>query len=386
VIARRKARSAALICAATSACQILPVMTRTSAFPIDPDTGCIFSQNVNYNFTEEWAQYSWTSSEMVHVSDGFDDWEETKDYDNDPLIGIYNGNPPIPYSTFNTYWSPNVDDESFADANCGYRRIRFNVDEKTYFASHTEELEDVAGHEFGHIVALDHTGDDESIVEFDNPNEPAIEPLMATCRAGLYSQDFSADDEAALFHVRTTLAPQAVTPNMGFERALGLLHWYSPNGGTLGTTTSNPKDGVRAAYFRATSSSQSFITEARVSNQKTHEFDIRAAIRGTDGGNAIFQLKLQGITYPSPLTCGSGYQIGNHNQNSPSVADAYQSCGSTMKHAPTNTWQAHEFETACNPNDSYLAVDLKVEVAISSADYGDGIYIYFDNVRARDLG
>jgi len=238
------------------------------------------------------------------------------------------------------------------------------------------EMEHWARHEMGHLLGLEHTGDDDS---FGGPAE-----TMATCTSSATTgTSASQDDYGNITHKKGDLEPEIIHANAGFEQ--GTSFWGTSQVSSFYTTTSNPQDGLDAARFKPSAAGGYIYQTMNYAAAGEKSIDARTNHRKTSSaetsGTVTLEILVRQVTYADNPQCS--YPTGK-NQNVRSSVGSWTVVRQEAA-TPTTSWAILTEATLYTINAGWHAADIRVRVK-STVQFSLGNYaeLGIDTTRARD--
>lgn len=239
----------------------------------------------------------------------------------------------------------------------------------------------ILGHEFGHVLGLNHTG---FLDSFGSVGERA---LLTTCYNTAQEgavRTFAQDDGGGLTQKHSAVSPTAVHLNWGFEQST--YPWGELNGG-LSLSSTEKFGGQWGGIYQPTASSNLLYQTMNYAAYGTRSIDAVGGFRRrlpSDTGGFALVIYGRPITYPANTTTCS-WPTGK-NQNTRTYGD-YVTLAQATYTPPAGdlTWHSVYLPLTALPTaDAY---DLKVAIK-SYVVSGSGALasVGVDNLRVRDRG
>lgn len=261
--------------------------------------GCYSSLHYDLQGDPEFDRPNYTSN----IVGGFTAWKLQVDrYSGADGFSVQAGSSPdVSWTDFGGWIN---DSMKLGEANCFWGTIKFNdhPDAIALFDSNILKLRGTAAHEGGHILALDHAGDDDS--------HDGQKATMATCTDSSAKGSLEQDDEAAV-QARTDASGVyvSVTANSSFEEASGWQYWGKQSVSSSGIYSGGVDSTPYYASFKGSSSSTAVYSTTRLMNARTIDWiKGRANYRKSyvyDYGHVLVVMKWRNVNYVNGETCGS---------------------------------------------------------------------------------
>lgn len=222
------------------------------------------ARNVGFHLADAGG---WSGPEQAFIRGGSSDWSTVRDYDARPLVTLTEGGG---IKVYPNDAGPNI----YGSASCepdvpGLGRDAMWVSSNPTFADDEAFYRNVARHEMGHMLGLEHSGNRDSEV-LDRRV-----PTMATCIASgteeFRQKSLSQDDAEYLTHVHSDLGRTGISPqapfhaNVGFEQ--GLSYW-GHQGGAIDLRPVGGATGPAYIGFRADTANDYVYQTATVRSGK----------------------------------------------------------------------------------------------------------------------
>lgn len=251
-------------------------------------------------------------------------------------------------------------------------------------------LRAVAGHEYGHILGLEHVG--------MGVSHDGEQPLMTTCTSDEVQRNsrYSQEDEAHLTRLREDLSPRGIAANASFER--GLTYWglAAQDGATppsfVEGTTNGGSDGLAFARFRPQRGGDHIFQTVLLSHNNSIEnvgarFNVRQdpaarSLYGSTSGDVRMDFLTRNADYSGSTTCEYKSDEDENNLTRSSTAFTLQ----VSKTAAAGTGWSIQDSGSIYLSTLHDAVDLRVRLFSNvKTPAGALTWVNFDNTRPRAL-
>ncbi|NCG24073.1 MAG: hypothetical protein GWP47_08095 [Actinobacteria bacterium] len=242
-----------------------------------------------------------------------------------------------------------------------------------------DDFRAVLQHEFGHVMEMEHTGDDDT---FDGRT-----PIMSTCVSSFETggvRTISQDDTQNLQHQTGILTPQTMTANLGFNRGTS---YFAKSGSTQWFVDSSVRLQWRpntnpSGYFYQTTAAARATAES--GNQSYRARINWARVAWGNPGTVYVRLYARPVTY-GDQTASCAYESGWDQNSLRTPGPWYYKAGASAFSSGAPTSLATQDTLAATMTSQF--VDLQIRVTHSIKWYsGVSQYVAFDNVRVRCAG
>lgn len=194
-------------------------------------------------------------------------------------------------------------------------------------------MEDVARHEFGHLLGLMHVGQEDS--------HDDAEATMVTCLAfGDQDREFAQDDEQSLLHKQEGAYPNPITANRGFET--GTKAEWKKSGGTWWIHSTGNQSGDHHLRWTPGSTSHNIYQTTAFDTGFTHDVGGAAYLKKFltaatgDISIEVYSRKVEYASYTNQCTGGNPWVSGTFQNDRTSEKAWVQE--DTKDYTPTTSW------------------------------------------------
>lgn len=347
------------------AAALLPTVPAV-AFPNDVMAGCHWYRNIDeFRFVG-----TWPSSARTAVRTGILQWNGALDYTGQPLVTVREDSVPAPTEVSRADMGPGI----LGRANCVFNTVQ--ISSRSEYQS-SALLTTIGRHEFGHILALHHTGKSDSF-NGDNP------PTMATC---LTLDEFesatnkSQDDIGSLTFSHSHIEDSPMMANFGLEQGFS---YFGKTAGTVTYLTADGATGPGHVRFKPTNPGTDYVYQTMawadapskrlvgVINHKTNTL--------TDDGTVKVELWARSVTYGTSSSCDLANWPNGKNMNERTAGSFIRRRTATMGESPV--WVIHRTSDWVSLSSGDHDVQVRAFADMKTAS-GSATSIRFDNVRTQ---
>lgn len=279
---------------AAAAVVMLPAAP-ASAFSNDVSEACELSHSLNFRFVG-----TWPTAAHDAVKDGLNDWNTILDYNGQTLVEAHeNSSDAFAVQIVRA----DLGVGKYGSTNCGLRRIQL-----TNRPEYETLLRQAARHEIGHMIAMRHTGNDDSMNN-DNP------PSMSTCDH-FENHILSQDDYGQLTFGKTRLGHSALTANPGFEQGTSFWGVTSGSNSYLTSGGATGPGNIRYTGSGAVYQSMRWADAPGKHVRSTINAERNASL---DHGSVRVQLYARSVTYAAAVAGDCDYTDGRNWNKTTSI-------------------------------------------------------------------
>jgi hypothetical protein len=345
------------------------------AFPLDTNECGVGTglQQFQYSLSSDWNHAAPEGGTYRTATyDGIREWNGVDDHDGSALVHLVE-NPTAPAGTaIFLDWSTFGAGTLAVSCNGGPITYFNDLFVNGLFATNPHLIRQVARHEYGHWLALDHTGQLDAV-----PFDRSVQATMIPASDG--TEVLSGDDAGQLMSIWSSNTERRANPNFGFSQN---SHYWLKSAATSWKFIGTGGSPGEYAIVQATGSDY-MAQDINVAPKAGHDFDATPAghfklTTPGDSGVVVVDVLKREVTYGGP---DSRFQSG-HNQNTRPAVGSWISCGG-MKVSPTNSW-AYYSGTACSVSGWEGAdVHLRLLPAGILDSGGNSTYLSVDSLRVN---
>lgn len=370
---REQCRRIRILLLAVVVCAAVLMMGESAHALPRPENNCS-DDTITYKFVNN-SHGSWTTTEKNKFRDAMADWNGVKDYDGGKVVNSLSETTGSADVDVYFHPSPGGNSNSLASAECVWPQATISFNSVLEDDWSTSDWEHISRHEMGHLMGLEHTGDDDS---FGGQTE-----TMATC-ASHTSTSLSQDDVGNITHKKGDLSPETINANAGFEE--GTTWWGKSSVQDFSHATGGAQDGSGYLTFRPSAAYGYVYQTMNYAASGGKKIDARVnhkkIVNWATTGNMKMEILVRSVEYKDG-TCGSGWPTGKDQNHRDDVGS--WTTVRTDTFTPSASWSWTTVGALYTIPSSWDAADIRIRVRsnLKYVQYGNYSTVAIDTTRAR---